>query len=427
MSKQAHSKRFLTTRFSRLRSLGLTALKAGAPMLGNQRIKAATELVEGLSQLRGAAMKVGQMISVTEDLFMPKEMTEIFKKLQKNAVPMPNEDIDYVFHQAFGKLPSDIFQEFNYTPIAQASIGQVHYGLTKEGQKVAIKVQYPEVKKAVVSDFKNLDFLDSALGKILNQKPDLTELLEEVKRTLEIECDYIQEAQALNFARQTVFKDIDQVIVPKVIEAYSNEFILTMEYMQGDDFEQTLEYTQEQKNELGQILYDSFMHALYTHRFVHSDPQNGNFLFRPGKIILLDFGSTKIISDDIVETHLLLIRSLEKNNFQLYRQKMIELGFFFENEDSIIGDHFKMIKELFYPYTRPGVFPLNKNNPFEAGRNFIKNIKISKRKIPYKDFFHLDRGQLGLYTKLKSWNSSIDWLTSRQIEQENFLNNIKSS
>lgn len=423
-SAMGNSKKFLTSRLSRLSALGLSALKASAPLIRSKQIEAASELVEGLAKLRGAAMKVGQMLSVTEDLFLPKEISDIFKKLQKNASPMPGTDIDYVFNQAFRKPPHEIFREFDYTPIAQASIGQVHRGVTKEGHEVAIKVQYPEIRKAVVNDFKNLDFLDRALGKILSDKPDLTSLLDEVKLTLESECDYLLEAKSLEFARQVVFKDNPFIEIPQTYPQYSNEMVLTMEYMQGDDFEKTLSYSKQQKDQLGQILYDSFMEALYTHQFVHSDPQSGNFLFRPGKIVLLDFGSTKIISTEIVQTHIHLIQSLEKNNLDLYREEMIKLGFFFQDEEEIIKKHFEMIKELFYPYTRPGVFALEKSNPFEAGKKFMKNIKLSKRKIPYRDFFHLDRAQLGLYTKLKSWESSIDWLTSRQKEQQNFLKNL---
>lgn len=430
--------RFKTSRLSRLTSLGLSLAKAGGEMARHKvaqkiettqaaqtyaQIKAAQELIRTMGELKGAVMKLGQMLSVTEDMILPPEVTQLFKQLQKDAPPMRDEEIDRVFYQSFQKKPEEIFKHFEREAFACASIGQVHRATLFDGTQVAVKVQYPDVEKAVIHDFKNLDLLDQLLGKVFKQKPNIDTTIEELKETLALECDYTHEAaQTIKF-KELLQERFPQILIPKVFEEHSSRQVLTLEFMQGDSFEQTRHYTQEQKNFLGQSIYDLFLYSLYEHQQLHTDPQNGNYLFRPDAIILLDFGSTRSFPREFIVDYTHLLEGLEQNNIEKYSQAIIALGFFSpaDLESGLIKKHFEMMYSLYSPYAKPGIRPLDAVNPFEAAKGFIQHIDLRGRSAPRREFLHMDRCHLGLYTKIKSWKAEIDWVSPR-LKARQFLN-----
>lgn len=318
---------------------------------------------------------------------------------------------------------------FDRKPFAQASIGQVHKATLKDGTEVAVKVQYPDIKEAIVHDFKNLDRLDQMLGLIFKQKPDIKSTLDEIKDVLALECDYQHELTELKNFAGLLEKRPCSVKVPKVYEEYSGEHVLTMEYLQGDSFDQTLSYSQEERNKLGQTLYDFFHISLYEFNKLHTDPQNANYLFHKDQIILLDFGATKSFDVSFISHYTKLLESLEKSDFASYAQEMIELGFFSkkdmqENAGRIVRRHYQMIHQLYSPYVKEGVRPLKNDNPFEMAKGFLKEIELKGRKAPHPDFFHLDRAHLGLYSKLRTWRSEIDWKTQRDRSRDIFQNKL---
>lgn len=379
-----------------------------------RRIEIAKEVVSGMGEMKGGLMKLGQMISITEDLVLPPEIAEIFKSLQKNAPPMSNADRESVFLESFGKPAEEVFAKFDIKPMAQASIGQVHRAVLKTGEEVVVKVQYPQIKKAVATDLKGLDSLDTLLGKLFPSKPNLDSTIEELKETLISECDYLLEQKNMEYAKKTLAAEFPQILIPEVYPDYSTESILTMEEMKGMSFDETLKAPQAERNEWGQILYDANMYGLYKNLFLHTDPQNGNYLFKPGKIILLDFGSCRFFPEEFVREYALLLRSLEDRSFRDYSNWMMSMGYFtLDDGEEILREHYQMIGELYWPYTEAGVFALKSQNPFEQARGFIKKVSLKGRKAPRPEFILLDRSNLGLYTKLKSWRSEIDWISSR--------------
>lgn len=393
------------------------------------KLEAAKKIVENMGELKGAVMKLGQMLSITEDLVLPKEITELFKKLQKDAPPMSDEDLLSVFQTTFHSRPEEVFKSFETRPFAQASIGQVHKATLPDGTPVAVKVQYPNIKQAIVHDFKNLDRIDQMLGILFKQKPDIQTTIEEIKEMLALECDYRHELQQLKIFHEWLQKRDCGVRVPQAFESYSGEHILTMEFMQGETFEQTLSYSQETKDKLGQRLYDFFHIGLYEFNQLHTDPQSGNYLFNQDEIILLDFGATKTFRPDFIRHYTQLLMALENSDFKRYAEAMISLGFFTEqdlqkNAGRLLRRHYQMIHSLYSPYTKPGVRALQKNNPFQMAKEFLKEVDLKGRKAPHPDFLHLDRAHLGLYSKLLAWNSQIDWVKQRQESRDVFFTQI---
>ena len=396
------------------------------------RIEAAKKIVENMGELKGAVMKIGQMLSITEDLILPKEITELFKKLQKDAPPMSENDLLSVFKKTFNSSPDEVFENFERRPFAQASIGQVHRATLKDGTPVAVKVQYPDIKQAVVHDFKNLDKIDQMLGLLFKQKPDIKTLIKEVKDVLALECDYRHELKELQEFNLLLQERQCGVRVPNAFENYSGEHILTMELMEGDSFEQTLQYPQEVKDRLGQRLYDFFHISLYEFNKVHTDPQSANYLFNQDQIILLDFGATKIFERDFITHYTNLLVALEKSDFPSYAHEMIELGFFTHedmktNAGRIVRRHYQMIHKLYTPYVDEGIRPLQTHNPFAMAKEFLQEIELKGRKAPHPDFFHLDRAHLGLYSKLRSWGSHIDWKSQRERSRDFFSKNLSET
>ena len=174
------------------------------------KVAAAREIIKQMSHLKGALMKLGQMISITEDLILPPEVSKLFRELQKSAPPMSDKDIDNVFAQSFEKKPEELFERFNRTPIAAASIGQVHRAITKKGENVAVKVQYPKIVNAIKSDFKNINQLKKLLLLLFPKAPNVDNYLEELKRTLLLECDYKLEAQNIDWFRDNLMTRVEE-------------------------------------------------------------------------------------------------------------------------------------------------------------------------------------------------------------------------
>lgn len=421
---------FKSGKFSRFKKIGSSLLKASGQLalerakdtannlisksesLQNyqHRVNAAAEIIKTMGELKGGLMKLGQMLSITEDLVLPPEISAMFKELQKSSPPMSDEDLNKVFRESFDKRPEDIFASFERTPMAAASIGQVHKAVLPTGETVAVKVQYPMIVDAIRNDFKNLDQLTSLLTSLIPGKPDIDHMVEEMKRSVLEECHYTRELDNLEFFRKAYAEHFPRVLVPRGYSEFSSDTVLTMEYMQGDTYEQTGSYTQQQKNDIGQLLYDSYLYSFFYLRRFHTDPQNGNYLFQRDKIIMLDFGSTRELDEEFMVTFVSMLLSLEEDRFDAYVHIMNELGFFLPNEsEEIQREHFSLVKKLYLPFCGPGAYHAEVGNPFELIGEFMKGIKLAGRKAPREEFLLVDRANLGLFTKLRYWKSAVDW------------------
>ncbi len=420
-------KDFKSSRLHRLTNLSIGIAKASAQLAidyaakytaekekeleeVNRRAKAAKEIIITMGKLKGALMKLGQMISITEDMFLPKEIADLFKELQKNAPPMSNKDLDLVFKRNFNSTPEEIFLKFNRIPIAAASIGQVHEAFLKDGTRVAIKIQYPEIVSAIHSDFKNLNQLNKLLEILYPKKPNLDEFIEELKTSLMNECDYEYELNELLKFRE-IYRDIfPQIKIPYAYKEFSTKEILTMEFLTGEHFDDTLSYSQEVKNFLGQSLYENFLYSLWTCGSLHTDPQNGNYLFTEKEIKILDFGSTRTFSEEFLIDYCTLILAVEINDFTLYKLACEKLNFFTQDEPiETVTLHYQMVKNLYGPYLKEGVYAVVDLNPLKLLKEFTDNVNMKGRESPKREFLLLDRSNLGLFTKLKYWGAEVDW------------------
>jgi aarF domain-containing kinase len=377
------------------------------------KISVARDIIQSMGELKGALMKMGQMLSITEDFILPPEVSTLFKELQQNAPPMPRSDLDGVFIKSFGKIPEGIFKSFDRVPVAAASIGQVHKAVLPSGENVAVKVQYPNILKATESDFENLDKIKNFFGLLFPGAVDVSNLVREMKESLLLECDYERERTELVAFKELLKEEFPAIKVPKTFNDFSSKMVLTMEFMEGDSFEKSLEYPQDKKDRLGQLLFDAYMYTLFGKKKIHSDPQNGNYFFTHEGIKLMDFGSTKEFSYEFVKTYAAILLSIEDDDFGLYRKSILQLGIFHDDDShDIFERHFQLIKETYSPYTKEGCYPLLDVNPFQAIKIFLKTIDLRKRKFPREELVLLDRSTLGVFFKLKKWKSNVNWVDS---------------
>lgn len=372
------------------------------------------DLAKTMGEMKGGLMKLGQMLSISEDLFLPPEVSALFKSLQKDAPPMASEDFDEMIRRNYPQGLDAHFQSFEKGPFAQASIGQVHRARLKSGERVVVKVQYPRIEEAIKGDLKSLDLLEDLLNKVIKSKPDLRTTLEEIRESLILECDYLAEAQNIDYARKHICQEFPQLRIPRVYSDLSTAQVIVLEEMQGESFKWTLTATQKQKDQWGQLLYDLHQYCFSKLNFLHTDPQAGNYLFNDNEVIILDFGSCRRFSPSFVQSYTLLLQALEDQCFDNYNKMAREFGFFTPDDpDELIYKHYQLISKLYTPYAREGSFPLESINPFDLMRPFLKEISLDGRSGPVKEFLLLDRSHFGLYTKLRQWGSSINWVASR--------------
>lgn len=381
----------------------------------SRKVKATKELIQTMGQMKGALMKLGQMISITEDMFLPKEITDLFKELQRNAPAMSNADIDRVFQRNFKKKPEEVFKFFDRTPLASASIGQVHVATLNDDTKVAVKIQYPEIVEAIRSDFKNIHHLNKLIEILYPKKPNLDEFLEELRTSLMNECDYEFEKNELIKFKELYKNEFPQIVVPKVFGDYSTKEILTMEYLDGKHFDETLSFSKAARNFLGQSLYEKFLYSLWVAGTLHTDPQNGNYLFTENQIKLLDFGSTRTFSEEFLIDYCTLILAVEINNFELYQIACEKLKFFKQDEPiENIQKHYQMVHNLYDPYLKEGTYAVVDLNPLKLLKEFTDGLEMKGRQSPRREFLLLDRSNLGLFTKLKYWGAEVNWRAGNQ-------------
>lgn len=258
-----------------------------ASLVGN-----AQKVVRTMGELKGAAMKLGQMLSVLPDQ-MPEEIRAELAALQKDTPPMPYEMVAAQFEAGTGTPLRDAFRVFEPEPIGAASIGQVHRATLFDGTKVAVKVQYPGILDTLESDLKNLGSL-MQMGRVVADKERLEAILNELRTGILEEADYSIEADNLE-RYGAVFGAHPDLVVPSVRKDLSANNVLTMEFLEGRKLDDAiLELEPEARNEAGVRFSKLFIWMFHEQHTLHADPHPGNFLLMPdGRIGLLDFGCVR--------------------------------------------------------------------------------------------------------------------------------------
>ena len=372
----------------------------------------ATDIYNSLSELKGSALKIAQMLSMDKNI-MPKAYVDKFSQSQYNAPPLSGPLIIRTFIKSFGKSPDEIFDTFNPVSTRAASIGQVHEA-TLKGKKLAIKVQYPGVADSISSDLKLVKpFAFRILG--MNEK-ELNIYIKEVEERLLEETDYdLEIRRSIEFSKAC--RKLKNIVFPQYYPKLSSDKIITMDWMEGLHLKEFLatDPSQKLKNKIGQALWDFYNFQQHELRAVHADPHPGNFLITPDeKLAIIDFGCIKELPEDFYNPFFSLVAPGMLNNKSATIKAFRDLEMIHSTDDKKqIEFYHKAYKEMislfFLPYTSK-TFDFTNPKFFEDIYDWGEKItRMQEFKQPrgVKHFIYVNRTNFGLYQLLNELNATV--------------------
>ena len=317
-------------------------------------------LVARLSRMRGAALKMGQMMSFQDTKMLPAPIQEVLQRVQDRADYMPAWQRDRVLTASLGPgWREEIFGDFEETPMAAASIGQVHRATLKAtGRKVAVKVQFPGVADSINSDLDNLSMLLTA-SKMLPKGLYLNKTIDNARTELGWECDYEREAACGQRYRELLADEQDVFAVPEIFPEASGRHVLTMEFMEGIGVTRAAtgsgpgSLTQEQRDWIGMQVLRLCLREIAEFHFMQTDPNWTNFLYNAGtgRLELLDFGASREYPAEFVSRYLSLLAAASRADRAAIRELSEALGYLTGHESRAMVDaHTASILTLAEPF-----------------------------------------------------------------------------
>ncbi|MDN3651467.1 AarF/ABC1/UbiB kinase family protein [Thalassotalea ponticola] len=365
------------------------------------------ELADKLAHLRGAAMKVGQLISMDSNDLLGPELSHLLERLRSNGDAMTAKQLSSVLVDSWGANWLDSFSHFDLKPFACASIGQVHQAYLENGQKLAVKVQFPGVRDSIDSDIDNVLMLLKMSG-FLPKHLAVNALVDEAKQQLMMEADYLSEAAFI----EQFYNRIDdrRFIVPTVHKTLTNKDILVMDYIEGQTIDSMINEPQQVRDALVESLIGLFFKELFELKLMQTDPNFANYLYQhtTDRIALLDFGATRTISANISAGYQRLISAGKVNHRNVMIEAARDIGFF---QQHLSEPYLQDIVELFTLACEP----LSCSATYDFGRCDLalrikahgQNIQRQKEQwhTPPVDSLFIHRKLIGLYllaTQLKA-------------------------
>jgi len=369
VTKERREKTVPQTRLTRLGHLGAMAGGVAGNMAANGLVQLGqgkrptfrdlmltptnvTRVTNQLAKMRGAAMKIGQLVSMDTGDFVPPELAKIMARLREDGDSMPPSQLK---KQLNGQWPQGwlaSFASFDVRPVAAASIGQVHRALLKDGRDLAIKIQFPGVKQSIDSDVSNVGALIRMSG-LLPKGFDLAPYLKEAAAQLHSETDYDAEAAALaQFG--TLLAPRSGFIVPRVHPDWSTPQILAMDFVSGIPIEDTVSQPQAERNRIGTALITLTLDEMFRFGVMQTDPNFANYRYQPetGKIVLLDFGATRNIDPLIIEQYRRLLRAGWTDDAETQLAAARDIGFFDQNTAPAHRDQLQAMLKLIFATLR---------------------------------------------------------------------------
>jgi predicted unusual protein kinase regulating ubiquinone biosynthesis (AarF/ABC1/UbiB family) len=319
-------------RYAGTRAAGTVRSEEGArERLDNRHLETAMKLVGALGEMKGAAMKLGQMASFIDTEFLPPEYRELYQeqlaKLRTAAPAMPWKKVSKVLEEEYeGRPLSELFAGIEEEAFAAASIGQVHRAELLDGQHVAVKIQYPGVAEAVEADLRNAGTI-VRLAKAIAPGLDPKAIAKELRERVLEELDYEYEAQnQRTFAR--AYRDHPFVYVPDVYTRLSRRRVLVTELVEGIGFEEVKQLGDEERSRFGEIVFRFAFGSIYHLQHFNADTHPGNYILMPDdRVAFLDFGMTKKLDGEQIELEQRAIDAVVRKDPEALREALHELGF----------------------------------------------------------------------------------------------------
>ncbi|MFG6284453.1 AarF/ABC1/UbiB kinase family protein [Sphingomonas sp. S6] len=344
----------------------------------------AARVADRLSHLRGAAMKLGQMISMDAGDVLPPELSAILARLRNQGYRMPPQQLDQVLAREWGRDWRRRFRHFEAAPVAAASIGQVHRATLPDGRRLAIKVQYPGVAESIDSDVDNVATLLRVSG-LLPRGLNIAPLLDEAKRQLAEEADYTREGEEMRAYAARLDGDV-RYVVPTLEPELTTRNVLAMSFVEGQAIETLEGASQEARDAAMTALVTLVLRELFEFGVMQTDPNFANYRWQPdtGALVLLDFGATRAVPAETADAYRRLIEAGLARDRDMIREVAVETGFIgVDAARAHRGAVDRIIAAIDAALNRPGAFDF-------GDRAFVPVVREeAKAMIADRDTWHV--------------------------------------
>ena len=370
----------------------------------------ALNLAQALGSLKGPVMKIAQILATIPDA-VPSVYAQEFLQLQADAPSMGWPFVRRRMAQELGPEWASRFHSFDRHASFAASLGQVHQAFSQEGERLACKLQYPDMASVVEADLHQLNLI-FRLYERMSPALKTEEIFEEVGDRLREELDYEREAKHIA-AYSLIFKGDKKVHVPKVLSALSTKRLLTMTWLEGKRLQEVSGESQEFRNTLAKTLFHIWYKPLYTYGFIHGDPHLGNYTFREdGSVNLLDFGCMRFFSEKTVGGILALYRALQKEDKEQLVHAYESWGF--SNLSKEMIEVLTLWAQLLYePLLEDQVRPIQKEFSGVQGRETAFKVHEELSRLggikPPREFVYLDRAAVGIGSAFLHLRAEVNW------------------
>jgi predicted unusual protein kinase regulating ubiquinone biosynthesis (AarF/ABC1/UbiB family) len=369
-------------------------------------------IIDSLGELKGISVKIAQHIALGMP-FLPQEYLDEIGKSFSNIPPINRALIRKIIKQELGDYPQKVFEKFEGNSFGSASLGQVHLAM-HQGQKIAVKVQYPGIAHSIESD---LGILKFGIKRFAGGK-NIDHIMDEIEERLHEEVDYEHEADNTRFFAENLKHE--KIVVPTVIDERSTPKVLSSSFLEGDSFEQFLARnpSQEERDNFAQLIFDSFFISLYELKTVHADPNPGNFIFMDeGRLGMIDFGCVKRFDEEFLHSfsklhHALIMKEDDMVLVEQYHNlDMIDR----DTDEKMLEFYLNVIKPLDRIYIEifeGDSYDFKESNEFsKRGFETIMRVQQTQIEAVHKinaEYIFLDRTLLGYYAMFEQMGAKID-------------------
>jgi len=373
-------------------------------------LRAVSQLVSRLGELKGLAMKAGQVLGYI-DPTLPPELRGLLSVLQTASPASPFPQVEATLRDAFGPRADVLLAGLERQPVSVASIGQVHRARLPEGTDVAVKVRHPGIHEALQGDFR-VAATGSSFASVLlpGASSSIKGFIDEARTVLLEECDFcLERERQATFAR--LYAQDEVLLIPAVEPEWCASAVLTTRWLPGQSFDAFLATnpSRELRDRMGVALFSFYIGTLYRHGLFHADPHPGNYAFREdGRVVVYDFGCVRSFDKATVLAFSALVDAVRADEVGRVREALVALGAQPPGDAESVAKLRTLLRGFFAPLLERGPRPVHPGSGFEAQQVLRDKRFLAKLALPGR-FLFLFRLRFGLYAVLARLGAVADW------------------